>query len=410
MNESPNKTKRSTKVIEFDMDALMTQLKQQYDQSPNRRYYNVDALRYQIVPIEQFEKCPIQVCAYWRIEPRLIKLRIDFKHSNQSGFNLERMREIVFNVDLSNLTPANLNIRPVLPDAFATLRASKTSTNSSTEIGNTSHGPSNDNGINIMQHSNYQYKNLINVSDTPIQDMQSSQLQDSFKQQAAQIRLPPPPSRSQLRSHSTFSRNNLSSSSSSSTGSNKSLRQKHFASIEDPARGNSHLDSGSLSTNPTQTQNHDRYAIASASSRQLPLQGGDMDANNSTSNNTQNESMPGSQPQVSPVPYITYEPQAHWNQQTKQLTWKFDNLLSYHKTDGYGSLLAKLDFRDSFEMEAGQLLADQQATPMPVDVKFMVVDTTISKISMSVDSIGYRMSLLKKEVRSGRYKSEPYIS
>lgn len=110
------------------------------------------------------------------------------------------------------------------------------------------------------------------------------------------------------------------------------------------------------------------------------------------------------------LPFITSEPQAQWNSDTKQLTWKFDNLLSYYKTDGYGSLLAKLDFRNHHGVLPSLFMNQQaQAEPGPVDVKFMIVDSTLSKVNMSIDTTGYRMSLLKKEIRSGRYKSEPYV-
>lgn len=227
LNESPTKVKHSSKIIEFDMEALIRHLKQGYDQSPNMRYYNVDVLRYQIAPIDQFEKCPLQVCAYWKLESKLIKLRLDFKHSNQSGFNLERLREICFIANLNNLVP------PRLTDA----------------------------------------------------------------------------------------------------------------------------------------------------STMAPSQ-----------------------------PCVAFEPQATWDQETKLLTWKFDNLLAFYKSNGSGSLLAKLDFRHCNEEECSEIMAsnhNRSPTPQPIDIKFMVVDSTLSKISLTIESTGYRMSLLKKEIRSGRYKSEP---
>jgi hypothetical protein len=226
LNESPTKVRCNNKIIEFDMDALINHLKQLYEKSPNMRYYNADVLRYQIAPIDEFEKCPLQVCAYWKLEPRLIKLRLDFKHSNQSGFNLERLREISFTAYLNNLVPPNCNIKPVL----------------------------------------------------------------------------------------------------------------------------------------------------------------------------------------------TFEPQAIWDDTTRQLKWKFDNLLAFYKNDGSGSLLAKIDFRhcDEIPVEFFETMTssndpsqNRSLSPQPIDIKFMVVDSTLSKIGLAIDSIGYRMSLLKKEVRSGRYRSEP---
>lgn len=436
--------KSSSKMIEFDIDALMTQLKQQYDRSPNGRYYNVDALRYQIAPIDKFERSPIQVCAYWRVEPKLIKLRIDFKHSSESGFNLERLREIAFSADLSNLVPSTMSIEAVTPDAFATLRPHKAENNNLTTFRNLSSdrtsGGSNEYARQpeqqwphrqqqpVMQHSNHQYKNLINVSDTPQDEMQSAQSQASSKRSASiQIRLPPPPSRGQSRGQSTLARSNLSSSS-SSIGSTNSLRRQQYVALDReppvPAPRSSYLDVDLLTMDNAinQTASHDSNATPSCASeeasgnQQAPLMMSPaISANQMTQAATPGQSTSSTHGQV---PYVTFEPQANWNPHTKQLTWKFDNLLSYYKTDGYGSLLAKLDFRQCPDASQEQqlLFANQaqlelqRATPRPVDVKFMVVDATVSKISLSVDSAGYRMSLLKKEVRSGRYKSEPYIS
>lgn len=239
----------NSKVIEFDMEILMNDLRKMYEKSPNSRYYNVDVLRYQIAPIKSIQECPLQVCAYWKIEAKLIKLRVDFN----SGLNLERLREISFTVNFAEFIPFGLD------------------------------------------------------------------------------------------------NNNISTSNSilHLTSNNKSNKQQH------------------------QQQQQQAYSDSSPT-----------------------------------PPYITYEPQAYWNSETKQLIWKFDTLLAYHKTDGFGSLFAKVDFRNYHEMPLEYLKLCQ---PSPVDVKFLVIDSTLSKISMSIDSIGYKISLLKREIRSGRYRSEPYI-
>lgn len=101
-------------------------------------------------------------------------------------------------------------------------------------------------------------------------------------------------------------------------------------------------------------------------------------------------------------PQITHKPQAIWNNSIKQLTWKFDTLT----TDGMSSLFAKLDFRICRGIPQ-DFLEDRK--PTPVDVKFLVVDSTLSNISLIVDSAGYKMSFLKREIRSGRYKVEPHL-
>ena len=271
MTESPMRiSANKSKIIEFDMTALMNQLTQMYQQAPSSRYYNLDVLRYQITPIEKFEQSPLQVNAYWKIEPSLIKLRVDFKHSNQaSGFDLERLREVSFCVDMSNViaeTHANL-VPPSQPPTTTTFISPTTTTTTTTNNNNDS-------------------------------------------------------------------------------------------------------------TTATQTSN-----IAT--------------------NNQQ--------------PHISFEPpQAKWNNLKRQLTWKFDNLLPYYKSDGFGSLLAKFDFRD-INQQQPVLLSDNlnqmnvECELKPVEVKFMVADSTLSRIQVSIDSSGYRLPMLKKEIRTGRYKSEPYV-
>lgn len=296
LNESPRKEGPiNSKIIEFEMETLSHNLKELYEQSPNARYYNVDVLRYQISSYKEFDQCPLQVCAYWKVESNLIKLRIDFKHSNKSGLNLERLREISFTVDLEKFIPAGLDVASLSPNSLSSI------------------GQANNN----------------NSSTT-------------------------------LNMNSLFGGNDLDAL----------------------------LTSGS--------HQHDTDANCSNSSiLRAPTSSG---SNNSTSS-VLNNNAPA-------APFITYEPQANWNRNTKKLIWKFDNLLSYYKTDGYGSLFAKLDFRNYPGLRLDFL---EKTKPSPIETKFMVVDSTLSKISMSVDSAGYRLSLLKREIRSGRYRSEPLV-
>lgn len=232
-------TPTNSKLIEFDMDLLDNHLKSLYDQSPNARYYNVDVLRYQIAPPTSIDTCPLQVCAYWKIEPDLIKLRLDFKHSSLSGFKLERLRDVTFTVDFGTILLFDVNIESIYP-------------------------------------------------------------------------------------------------------------------------------------NPK----------TKATSESLLIQ----DDNNITN-----------------LSYITHEPKAQWNNSIKQLVWKFDNLLQFYKNDGSGSLFAKIDFRNY------NMPTKLSSQPSPVDIKFVVSDSSLSRMNPSLDSIGYKVSMMKKEIRSGVYKSEPFI-
>lgn len=340
LNESPKmKGVSNSKIIEFDMDALMGHLRQLYEQSPSSRYYNVDVLRYQVTPIEIFEKCPLQVCAYWKVEPKLVKLRIDFKHSNRCGFNLERLRELAFSVNLDDFIPQDIHINSMSPDSLSSIKFNS------------------NNNSSIVQNKN-------NV-DNSAQNLLNMNAQNSNTASKHQDLLT---STSLIDDDITYPHNQPCPILATATATATTTTTTTTISSRSPPMP------------------HARIPPPPPISR-----GGTISKSNSPS------AMP---------PYISYEPQAHWNSNCKQLTWKFDNLLSYYKTDGYGSLLAKIDFRNYDGMPLGFL---NNAKPKPVNVKFMVVDSTLSKISMSVDSAGYKMSLLKKEIRSGRYKSEPHI-
>ena len=403
LNESPCKGRSSSKVIEFDMEALTNHLGKLYEQSPTSRYYNVDVLRYQIMPIQEFEKCPLQVCSYWKIEPDIIKLRVDFKHSNKCGFNLERLREIFFNVELANFIPPGLKINSLSPDSVSTMRLNNNNNDSvamdmnsaaansfqNSLIDNTtpkatglapsaskqpaisSNSPSlDDRRLNLSQQTGYEVLENILETKSP---------------SSIQVRIPPPPPGGHSRQNNHANRASVKSSSTSTTQSIElAMKQQPSLSALDPYTP---LNQSKKSSN-MYSQAIDGLIGLSAATPQPPQSVATI--------------LPSSIP-----PYITHEPQAQWNSNTKQLTWKFDNLLSYYKSDGYGSLLAKIDFRNQSGMLAPKIPA--QAMPAPIDIKFMIVDSTLSKVSLSIDSNGYRMSLSKKEIRSGRYKSEPYV-
>lgn len=303
-------TPTNSKLIEFDMDALENHLKSLHDQSPNSRYYNVDVLRYQISPLTSIEKCPLQVCAYWKIEPEFLKLRIDFKHSCKSGLKLERLRDVAFTIDLSPILSENVDIESIYP--------------------------------------------------------------------------PPAPSKLEK------------------------LKQDPLHDLIQPLRPRSLLDDVGL--------DHNRSAGLTGHDILLESQIGQSNISDETSEsvaiNTSNENrypLPSSSPPNptgASVAYMTFEPKAQWNGKTKQLLWKFDNLLQFYKNDGISSLLAKVDSRNS---NPNVRLTSGLSKPNPVDVKFTVIDSTISRMNPIIDSIGYKISMLKREVRSGTYKSEPYI-
>lgn len=360
----------NSRIIEFDMDALMTNLKKLHDQSPSSKYYNVDVLRYQIAPVKSIEECPLQVCAYWKIEADMVKLRIDFKHSNRSGLNLERLREITFTVNFADFVPFGIDINSLSPDSLSSVKLNNNNNNS---------GAMNMNfGSNSSSQSSSVGRTWSLMDDDFGQLMGG--LLDKSKESPTNILSKIPPQKS---IPATAARSN---SPSAAISKQFDLYKMPLEQLANHSLMGPHSSQASGSSSNATSNVYNSSSI-----------------NNHINDNSQQK--PSFSDNLMP-PYITYEPQAHWNNSIKQLTWKFDTLLSYHKTDGLGSLFAKLDFRNYQGMPSQYL---QNCKPAPVDVKFLVIDSTFSKISLSVDSIGYKMSLLKKEIRSGRYRSEPYI-
>jgi len=508
--ESPVKyAPRRVKVIEFDMDALMQQLTRMYQQSPNSRYYNVDVLRYKIAPIKEFEQSPLQVCAYWKVEPKMIKLRIDFKHSNQAcGFNLERLREISFGADLSDFVPQDITVNPVSPSSLNN-RRKQSETNNGTQtagsqnqaafvqaqtlksttydlITGDSGGQQTFNTRNSVPHpfeassrellqplaikpqpmprqSQVVFtqsaletsKGLLKTS--PSESFNMSLNNKSSSSNLNSIKLPPPPSwgnHSRANQHQAWETSSSSSailgnrSQTSSIKSetdddlnalfgavatvraqpalttnqpvlsaNNTTIQPNFTPIisnDMTALKNNGLNDGSVSLMKEQPSNSQHDFSISTGGYQLIAP---PDTLSATKQSTAYRTGPQPTSQLADRPYIAFEPtHACWDNKKKQLTWKFDNLLGYYKTDGYGSLLAKLDLRhQAFDATSeshirGELCETlNERQPKPIEVKFSIVDSTLSKVNLTIDSNGYRMSLLKKEIRSGRYQSEPYV-
>lgn len=352
----------NSRIIEFDMEALTAQLRKMYDQSPTSRYYNVDVLRYRIEPIKSIEESPLQVCAYWKVEAQMVKLRIDFKHSIKSGINLERLREIVFTVSLAEFIPTYVDVDSSSPDSMSTLSVNN----------------NNNNNLGAMNMNSFESLSSANTGNHAAQIGRPQTLVgihglSTMGQSIGQPHRQPPSSQS-----------SSSMVIPTAIATNVHLSDA-FETLLNPTTFNIIPQAHGLGQNNL-PQSVERFA--------------------NVSSNQKTVSSPSQQCISTAAPIITHKPQAHWNNSIKQLSWKFDTLLSYHKTDGLGSLFAKLDFRNHPGMSC-QFLGN--CKPTPVDIKFLVSDSTLSKLSMSIDTNGYKMSLLKREIRSGKFQSEPYI-
>lgn len=343
----------NSKLIQFNTDSLVTQLRSMYDKCPSSRYYNVDILRYQICPVSSISEAPLQVCAYWSIQDQLVKLRIDFKHSIESGFNLDRLREVTFSVKLAELIPDGISIYSIQ--------------NGSPNVYNPNNGNNNNNGATNFNTLNY---HLSDTHTKPIVTPTIGGKNEQTTETNTLVRIPPPP----LSQKSTIAP--------LQRGIHRSSNTKRSDQID-------------AFQPPLESTRDSRYT------NDLLLGFDNEPMNPSASRRFETSSITTQQQR----PHISYKPQAHFDNKIKELTWKFDTLLSYHKNGGAGSLLAKLDFRDCKDIASDFL---SRCKPVPVDVKFLVTDSTLSKMSLSVDSPGYKMSLLKREIRSGRYRSEPY--
>ncbi|XP_015792917.1 F-BAR domain only protein 2 [Tetranychus urticae] len=87
-------------------------------------------------------------------------------------------------------------------------------------------------------------------------------------------------------------------------------------------------------------------------------------------------------------------PNASWNEEKKEISWKFDEISIDSEGKGLGSLKAKFD------------VTDGPSTPGSVSVQFNGNSTTFSGVEFLLNCIGYRISLMKKQISTGRYLSE----
>lgn len=371
------------------MDKLSNQLKKLYDQSNLSRYYNVDFLRYQIKPIPSIEQSPLQVCAYWKLEEDVVKLRINFKHSAKCGVSMDRFKDITFAVDLSNFIPTGVEVFDFPPiqmhnnNTIGTMNMNKITSSTST-------------GTRFKDNSN-------TSSNSSIESSGSSNLVDS--KNSSSFTIPP-----LLRPPTTLGRSTRGSSYSSG----RSTRSDRTASSSGPTILDTPSNAQKTVTDKQDSSLQDLLSTFQAAPpattpvvvSATTLAG--QQFSNSAISNLPLIQTTSNHDSCKNRPFVVTEPRATWNSSIKQLKWKFDTLLSYHKTDGMGSLMAKLDFRRyKPSIPLGHL---KSCKPLPVDVKFLISDSTLSKASLSLDTSGYRISLLKREIRSGRYRSEAYIT
>lgn len=337
------------KIVEFDMKELCEHLKRSYDQSPMSKYYNVDVLRYQISPITSIEESPLQVCAYWKLESRCVKIRIYFKQPTRGGLIPNQLRDVNFVVDLNNLIPEGVDV----DDA----------TNLYTD--------SNDLKNNLTNNSNMKYDSISKLPPPLVARtlLPLNKNDNAFAAPEIPIRIAPPPIPAAR----------------SSIGAKRTTKKPS----ESDALEISDLLTP-LAFDPLTNQVQKSVINSTDSSRSGAL------------------SHDGSKSFISSSSkaHISSEPPAYWSKQAKQLTWKFDCLSPSQFPSG-GSLLAKLDYRKY----QGVLPVDLvNVAPSPVDVRFVIPESSLSNVSVAIESAGYKLSLLKREIRSSRYRSEAYVT
>ncbi|XP_074593137.1 F-BAR domain only protein 2 [Brevipalpus obovatus] len=87
-------------------------------------------------------------------------------------------------------------------------------------------------------------------------------------------------------------------------------------------------------------------------------------------------------------------PDAAWNAEKKEVTWTVDDVSLKTEDRGLGSLKAKFD------------VSDGPTTPGVVNIHFDGSGATFSGMDFQLNCGGYRMSLMKKHLLTGRYFSE----
>ncbi|XP_074640682.1 F-BAR domain only protein 2-like isoform X2 [Tubulanus polymorphus] len=88
-------------------------------------------------------------------------------------------------------------------------------------------------------------------------------------------------------------------------------------------------------------------------------------------------------------------PAGFWSKDKQRATWKLDSVSDMNENGGQGCIRAK------FEVAAGP------STPQNVAVQFLCEGSTISGIDFELVGPGYRLSLAKRRLSSGKYFAEP---
>ncbi|KAA0717174.1 F-BAR domain only protein 2 [Triplophysa tibetana] len=87
-------------------------------------------------------------------------------------------------------------------------------------------------------------------------------------------------------------------------------------------------------------------------------------------------------------------PSAIWNAEQNKLLWKLIDISEKSENEGSGSLRAKFE------------LSDGPSNPATLAVQFFSESSTLSGVDMELVGSGYRLSLNKKRVASGRYMAD----
>ncbi|RWS26264.1 F-BAR domain only protein 2-like protein, partial [Leptotrombidium deliense] len=88
------------------------------------------------------------------------------------------------------------------------------------------------------------------------------------------------------------------------------------------------------------------------------------------------------------------KPVAEWNSSKNQALWRFDKVSRDTESSGLGALRAKFS------------VLNGPSNPSPISVQFSGNNVTFSGVEFELTNTGYRISLVKKLVTSGRYISE----
>ncbi|UYV64554.1 hypothetical protein LAZ67_3001171 [Cordylochernes scorpioides] len=68
-------------LFDFNMPALTSLLRKQHEKSPTASYFNIDILKYQVRAQLGAKSTPLHLVAYWKCEPGITDLRVDYKHN-----------------------------------------------------------------------------------------------------------------------------------------------------------------------------------------------------------------------------------------------------------------------------------------------------------------------------------------